>query len=119
VSHNKALRAEGKVLYKAFVILAVDSQGNHASGCSVDSSVRFLKSLEEKYELDLFDRLRMAYLDGDNLSFIHINEIDNMYKSGRINDKTTVFNNLVNTNYSLNNQWKTQFLNSPFFRFVE
>ncbi|RMF01923.1 MAG: hypothetical protein D6772_04130, partial [Bacteroidetes bacterium] len=55
VSHNRALRAEAAVLENRFVVLAVDESQAGASGCSIDSSVAFLKKLGEVYERDLFD----------------------------------------------------------------
>ena len=62
-SHNRALRALGGVMHDLFVVLVVDETRSEASGCSIDKSVAFVKSLEQKYGRRLLDRHTIAYLD--------------------------------------------------------
>jgi hypothetical protein len=42
-AHGNQLKAAGEVLNPYFVALAVDLTHENASGCSIDSSVRFIK----------------------------------------------------------------------------
>ena len=47
-AHNTPLHSSFKVLHDKFLILAVDEGVNAASGCSIDSSVRFVKIIEHR-----------------------------------------------------------------------
>ena len=45
-SHNRDLRALGGVMHDQFIVLVVDETQASTSGCSIDKSVAFVKSLE-------------------------------------------------------------------------
>ena len=105
VSHNNELKAVGLVFFNRFLILMVDETVAGASGCSIDKSVHFMKSLEAKYNLDLFDRMNVAYVAGEEIRAAHKNELIALYKKGEINDDTRIFNNLAATKEQLENGW--------------
>jgi hypothetical protein len=58
-AHGNQLKAAGEVLNPYFVALAVDLTHENASGCSIDSSVRFIKSVGQELKVDFFNRLKM------------------------------------------------------------
>ncbi len=58
-AHGNQLKAAGEVLNPYFVALAVDLTHENASGCSIDSSVRFIKSVGDELKVDFFNRLKM------------------------------------------------------------
>lgn len=91
-AHNNQLKATYKILYKRFIVLVVDETHNDASGCSIDKSVAFLKSLEQRLNISLFNRMQMAYIKSDEVIVIDYNEIAEAYKSGHINESTLFFN---------------------------
>ena len=64
-AHDMPLHTSYTIQFDQFVILAVDEQVNGASGCSIDGSVRYLKSLQSQFGLDFFDRTRVAFRQGD------------------------------------------------------
>lgn len=96
-SHNLQLRAAGEVLHNRFIVLAVDESQAGASGCSIDKSVAFIKSLQAALGTDLFDRMRFAYLDGDQVCSVSREEFARLYSNGLINSSTLVFDPLVDT----------------------
>ncbi len=105
-SHGRDLVATGEVMYNRFVVMGVDQAQAGASGCSIDSSVHFIKSLEAEYSVDLFNRMLFAYeLDG-KVSAASREEFEALYAKGTIDDSTTVFNNLVDTVGGLREGWK-------------
>lgn len=97
ISHNRQLRAHGDVLHNRFVVLMVDESQAGASGCSIDKSVYFLKNLQAQYNVDLFDRMRFSYLDGDQVMTVSKEEFAQLYSEEKINNDTPVFDTLVNT----------------------
>lgn len=58
-AHGTQLVAAGEVLNPYFVALAVDLSHENASGCSIDSSVRFIKSVGNELKVDFFNRLKL------------------------------------------------------------
>lgn len=104
-SHNNSLKAFGRVLLHRFLLLAVDEGQANASGCSIDKSVQFIKQLEQHFRLSLFDRLTFAYLDKETLKTATKDDFTLLYRTGKINDKTLVFNNLVQTKLEMEQKW--------------
>jgi hypothetical protein len=89
------------------VVLAVDENHNQASGCSIDASVRFVQELEKHYNLSLFVRTEVAYLEGETVKTASVKDMKQQVSEGVIKADTTVFNNLVANVGELNSQWKT------------
>ncbi|TXI85715.1 MAG: hypothetical protein E6Q37_05730 [Crocinitomicaceae bacterium] len=58
-AHGNQLQAAGKVMNPFFIALAVDLTHENASGCSIDASVRFVKSVGNELNVDFFNRLKM------------------------------------------------------------
>lgn len=105
-AHNNQLKATAIVQYNRFIILVVDENQAGASGCSIDKSVRFMKDLENEYQINLFDRFNLAYRDGEEIKSVSRNEFEELIKAGTITDNTIVFNNLVQTLAELNTKWE-------------
>lgn len=97
VSHNRQLKAIGDVFHNQFVVLMVDETMAGASGCSIDSSVHFMKRIEATFQVNLFDRMRFTYKDGDQIKTAPREEFAQLYQSGVLNDETLVFDTLVKT----------------------
>ncbi|MCB0611377.1 MAG: hypothetical protein H6562_12915 [Lewinellaceae bacterium] len=105
VSHNRQLQAEAELYHDRFIVLIVDESHAGASGCSIDSSVRFLRGLEAEYGVDLFDRMTFAYQQGSDVKTAGREQFAELYASGAINDQTPVFDNLVNNLGDFRHQW--------------
>ena len=98
-SHGSMLRATGKVLLNRIVLLMVDETMAGASGCSIDSSVAFVKNVGLKYNVNLFDRMLITYLDGQVPRTTTLTNL-----AGELADKqdeVLVFDNLVKTKKDL------------------
>ena len=95
-SHNNELKALGGVMHDQFVVLVVDETHSSTSGCSIDKSVAFVKSLELKYNRKLLDRDKIAWLDeNEQIHTIPLPQLKNAIEDGTINSETKVFDNLV------------------------
>jgi hypothetical protein len=105
-AHNNQLKATGIVQYNRFIILLVDENQAGASGCSIDKSVRFMKELENEYQINLFDRFNLAYRDGEEIKSVSRNDFEELIKAGTITKNSIVFNNLVQTLDELKTKWE-------------
>jgi hypothetical protein len=105
-SHGQKLATHGEILHNRFIVLMVDEQLAGASGCSIDSSVRFLKQIEQHYNINLFDRFVFSYLNADNQAIsVDSGTFATLYKTGEINDDTFVFDPLVSNKEALDTQF--------------
>lgn len=118
VSHSQALSASGDVLHNRFILLTVDESRAGASGCSIDSSVRFLQDLGMLYATDFFDRLNFAYLEDNQVKTAHKDDFAVLYSEGKINDDTIVFNNLVKDAEEMKMKWQIPLKDSWHKNFV-
>src|SRR5690606_24338117 len=96
-AHGDNLQASFITRYNRFIILAVNQQVYGVTGCSIDSSVRFIQSLEQKYEVDLLDKMNVTYKTGEFVAYKSLLDFKKIAKEKAVNRDTIVFNNLVNT----------------------
>ncbi|MCC9043391.1 ABC transporter ATPase [Myroides sp. M-43] len=95
-AHATPLEASYKIFYNRFIVLAVDQEVHPASGCSIDASVRVIQDLEQKYSVDLLDKMNVTYKTGEFIAFKTLIEFKSLVKSKAVSANTIVFNNLVN-----------------------
>lgn len=106
VAHSTPLKASFEIKYNRFIILAVDAEYHPASGCSIDSSVKVIQEIEQKYGIDLLDKMNVTYRTGDFIAHKPLIDFKKMAKSKAVNKQTIVFNNLVNTIEEYENYWE-------------
>ena len=104
-SHQADLKSTGSILHNRFVVLVVDETQKDASGCSIDSAMRFIQQLGQHYHVDFLDRMRFTYIDQDILHTVTKDEMTQLYQEGAINDETLVFDNLVNNKKDFLDRW--------------
>ena len=112
VSHASGLKATGGILHNYFIVLVVDEQINKPGGCSIDSSVRFIKSIGEKYNVDFFNRNIFHYIQNEEILSIEKSNLDTAYQSKKITDNTLFFDPLVDSKITFIKQWLKPFGNS-------
>lgn len=111
-SHGTVLKASGAVLYNRFVIIMVDETSVKASGCSIDKSVAFIKQLEKIFNCDFFNRLKIAYMEGENVKSFNFNEKEDLISKGEISSNTIIFNNLVQNKAEFITNWRIKISDS-------
>ncbi len=111
-AHQADLKAGVQVLYNHFIVIAVDRNYNEASGCSIDKKVNFVKQLGASIHADFFNRMLIAYLDGENITLTDMHQFAEAVKSGKLTNDTIMFNNLVTTIKEYHEGWKTPVKNS-------
>ncbi|MCP3931096.1 MAG: hypothetical protein GY705_18590 [Bacteroidetes bacterium] len=104
-SHNVQLSAYGDLLHRRFIILIVDESQIGASGCSIDTSVSFIKTLEKKFGIELFDRMRFSFKKGEEIHTVSRETFRALYREGEIDDNTLVFDTLVSTKEAFEKNW--------------
>ncbi|GAB1309512.1 hypothetical protein KH5_21950 [Urechidicola sp. KH5] len=104
--HGEPLKASFKILHNQFIILGVDESYNNVSGCSIDSSVHKLQELEQVLNVDLMNKMAIAFKVGDNVNTLSMLQFQQFVKEGKISSDTIVFNNLINSKQELESNWQ-------------
>jgi hypothetical protein len=104
-AHSQALKTSFDIRYDQFIILAADEDYNSASGCSIDSSVRAIKQIEQNIGVELFNRNLIAFFQKGIVDLIPLAELKQKYSSGAWNEDSLTFNNLVTVKDQLENGW--------------
>ena len=81
-----------------------DESASGVSGCSTDSSVRLIKTIEQDFGVQLFDRLLLAFLTKKGIQLLPLNQLAYSVEHGFIQPDTPYFNNLVQTKQELDGQ---------------
>ncbi len=101
-AHQQTLHASFELLHKYFLLIAVDENVNDASGCSIDKSVHFIKEIEKKFNLSLFDRLAVGFYWNEKAQVLSLNKFLNFYNQNQ-NEEIKIFNNLIQKKQELIN----------------
>ncbi len=108
-AHGNKLLAQGKVIGDYHVVLGVDENQAGASGCSIDSSVRFIKEVGQELGVDFFNRMNLLLEENNETKIIPFSEVSN-------HPNAVVYNNLIQTISDLDSKWKVKVTESPFYR---
>ena len=104
-SHGTPVKGYANLFFGQFILLMADETATGVSGCSTDSSVRLIKSIEEQFHVNLFDRLSLAFLIKDKIQFLPFSQLHYALENGFITPETLYFNNLVSSREELENKW--------------
>ncbi|MCC6699924.1 MAG: hypothetical protein IT221_00265 [Fluviicola sp.] len=98
-AHGTKLAAAGEVVGDYHIVLAVDETAYGASGCSIDTSVRFIKGLGDELGINFFNRLNMLLETEGKLQLVPFLQLSN-YPTAQ------VFNPMIETLKEWRENWK-------------
>lgn len=105
-AHGTHLESSFEIRYNRFIIIAVNQHIQAASGCSIDASVSFIQKLEQKYGVELLDKMNVTFRSGEYIAHKSLIDFKKMAKEKAVTANTIVFNNLVNSIEELNESWE-------------
>jgi len=117
-AHGQDLQAGFKIVYKRFIVLALNQNLNVATGCSIDASVHFIQELEKEYRLDLMDKMNVSYKQGEFIAHKSLIDFKQMAKQKAVSKNTIVFNNLVSNIAEFKENWEVPASESWHSRFL-
>jgi hypothetical protein len=82
-AHGAPLNASFEIRFMQVFIVAVNEDINQASGCSIDASTRWFKTLGESLQIDFFDR-KIAKVKVDQIDLIPLTTIKESINSGEL-----------------------------------
>lgn len=104
-SHGAAVKGYANLFFGRFIVLMADETEATVSGCSTDSSVKLIKTIEQTYKVDMFNRQNLAFVIKDKIEVLPLAQLNYALQNGFITSETLYFNNLVNTKKDLETKW--------------
>lgn len=104
-SHGAKVKGFANLFFGQFIVLMADETATGVSGCSTDSSVQLVKSIESKFNVQLFDRQSLAFVVKDKIQLLPMNQLDYAVENNFINADTIYFNNTVLTKKEMIDKW--------------
>ena len=104
-SHGAEVNAYGNLFFGRFIVLMADETATGVSGCSTDSSVHLIKSIEEKYKVQMFDRQNLAFVVKDKIELLPLSQLEYAVENNFINADTLYFNNTVLSKKEMVEKW--------------
>src|SRR5215213_6473452 len=75
-SHGAEVDAYANLFFGQFIVLMADESRAGVSGCSTDSSVRFIKELGEQFGIDFFNRTTLAFVVKDKIQLLPMSQLN-------------------------------------------
>ena len=116
--HGDDLKGSFIIKYNQFLVLLVDESFNNVSGCSIDASVRLIKEIEQKLNIDFMDKMNITFKDRNNINMVKLSQFQQFVKEGKITSETIVFNNMINTKQDFESKWEVPVFKSWHKRFL-
>lgn len=105
-THGNGMPTSFAVLYEQLIVLAVDESQLGASGCSIDSSVRALRNLEQHLGVNLVDQGKLTLRDQTGqLRVLPALGIKSRISSGEISPELEVIQPQIRTKADLSELW--------------
>lgn len=105
-THGNRMPTSFEILDHQILVLAVDETGLGASGCSIDSSVRMLRELENELENNITDQGKVTFkTNSGEINVASALGIKSKVTSGEIDSQTLVINPQVQSKKDLGSVW--------------
>ena len=105
-AHGADLQAGIDLPYDRFIVMGLNESVQSASGCSIDSSVHFIKVLEQTFDITLLDKMNVTYRIKNTFDHIPLKEFRKKAKKKQFNSDVIVFNNLVLDKMEYDSLWE-------------
>ena len=104
-AHGRSLYCSVTLRYDQFIILAVEDKVQNPTGCAVDASVQFIRTLEQACEVTLLDRTHIAFKDDTRIFLIQLDKLPHAVKHGTILRDMLTFDNTITKKRELTHKW--------------
>ena len=105
-AHSRDLTAGFTVIENRFIVLSVDETMQGASGCSIDSSVNFVRSLEDKLGISMLNGGKVAVQIEGSIALLTTTEIKKLAAEGNFGVDNIMYDHLVTNLGDLRNHFK-------------
>ncbi len=106
-SHGKIVKGNIQVLKNRFIAVFADTEGDTMCGRAQDSSIKFIKELEEILSLSLMDRMLIAFNHGNSVLALPFNQLREKLATGEVSTSSSFYNGLITSKAEFLSNWET------------
>lgn len=103
-AHGAPLQASFEIRYNQIIIIAVNEAMNAASGCSIDASTRWFKSLGDSLQIDFFSR-DVAVVRHEQVGLIALGQLKSAVLAGSLQATDRIITPLLQTVKEYRESW--------------
>ena len=116
-SHGIPVQGSVDILNDLFIRVSAFTDEASMCGRAQDAQVRLAKELEDELNVELTNRMLLAFsVDGEE-KIVHMNDVPDLVAAGEISGSTPFYNNLIQSKKEYNDGWETQAENSWLARY--
>ncbi len=104
-SHGSEVKGYANLFFGHFIVIMADETRVKIGGCSTDSSVRFIKNIQEDFNIQLLDRQLLAFIVKENIVLIPLSKVNYSIEIEIITPETLYFNNTILSKNQLLDNW--------------
>ena len=104
-SHGALVKGYAGLFFGQFIVLMADETATGVSGCSTDSSVHLVRSIEQKFNASLFDRQNLAFIIKEDIRLLPLDQLQDAAENNLITADTPYFNNTVLSKKEWMDKW--------------
>ena len=104
-SHGAPVKGFANLFFGRFIVLMADETATGVSGCSTDSSVHIIKTIEKKYNSELFNRQLLCFIIKDKIEQLPLSQIQYAITNNFIDENSLYFDNTITTKKQLETEW--------------
>lgn len=117
-AHGKALTSSFEILHHHFIVIKADEKEYAASGCSIDKQFQFIKSIEQKYGIQLLNRLLVAYKRDNTVQITKTAGIGRLLEEKTLDENSIVFDLTIGTEEEFKNSFEVKMKDSWMKKFL-
>lgn len=104
--HGKNVTGSFVIKYQQFIVIALDNNERNVPGCVIDGSIRVLREIENKYNVDLLNKFNTTFKENGFINVVKLKEFQQLVKEFKITPDTIVFNGMVNSKQDFETLWE-------------
>lgn len=118
-AHDMPVKSASAILHDVFVVLMADPQASEISGCGIDKSLAFFKSLTAETGIDFFNRMSIELLTSNGLIICDKAGAAEMLRAGTIDETTTTFDKTLTQKQAFDERFMIPLSQSWFYRSIK
>lgn len=111
-------KASYQFLYHRFIVLVAEDEKSKVTNADIDASVSFILELQQKYNLELLDKMNVCFKQGEYVQYKELKDFKKLLKSRALTGKSIIFDNLIANNYDFKNYWEVPIEDSWYNRYL-
>ncbi len=116
-AHENKLKAQCSIEENCVLLVQVDEEVYAASGCSIDKLQRFIKLSEQKFQIELLNRLLVPVEIAGEFKILKSSEIKTLLENNSISQESLILNTAISTEVEYKN-WKQPLKNTWLSKFI-